>query len=169
MKIPATAACCSILALSSGAWAQEYRATLAGEVTDPSGSAVDAAKVTATSVERNVTFESATNSAGRYTIPFLPPGRYNVTVQKTGFKQFVREGVSLLAADRLAMDVKLDLGAVADTVTVSGRAPLLQTESATRQAVVENRVLENVPAGGRNLYALQYDEPGVVKTSTYWG
>ena len=155
--------------LAVAAFAQEFRATLAGEVTDPSGAAVAGAKVAATSVERNVLYESTTNAAGRYHIQFLLPGAYTVSVQKPGFRKFVREGVSLLAADILAIDVKLDLGPVADTVTVSGEVTLLQTESATRQAVIENRILENVPSGGRNLYALQYDEPGVVKASTYWG
>src|SRR6266849_1751311 len=149
--------------------AQEYRATIAGEVTDPSGAGVEGAKVTATSVERNIPYASITNPAGRYSIPFLLPGKYAVTVEKQGFKRFVREGVSLLAADKLAIDVKLELGVVTDSVTASGEVSLLQTENATRQGVIENRILENVPAGGRNLYALQYDQPGVVKASTYWG
>ncbi|MEO7652491.1 MAG: TonB-dependent receptor [Bryobacteraceae bacterium] len=162
-------ACCWLVILASTGFAQEYRATLAGEVTDPSGSAVEGAKVTATSIERSVPYESTTNSAGRYTIQFLLPGSYRVDVEKPGFRKFVREGISLLAADRAVLDVKMDLGAVADSVTVSGEVSLLQTESATRQAVIENRVLENVPAGGRNLFALQYDQPGVVKASTYWG
>jgi hypothetical protein len=169
MRFCAASACCWLAVFASGGSAQEFRATVTGEVTDPSGSAVEGAKVAATSIERHVSYESITNSAGRYTIPFLLPGKYTLTVQKTGFKKVVQEGVALLAADKVAIDVKLDLGAVADTVIVSAEAPLLQTESATRQAVIENRVLENVPSGGRNLYALQYDEPGVVKASTYWG
>ena len=125
--------------------------------------------VTATSVERLVPYEATTNSTGRYTIRFLLPGKYKVAVEKPGFRKFVREGISLLAADRLSVDVKLELGTISDSVTVSGEVSLLQTESATRQAVIENRVLENVPSGGRNLFALQYDQPGVVKASTNWG
>ena len=160
---------CLLAVVASAVLAQEFRATIAGEVTDPTGAAVEGAKVAATSLERNVLYESTTNHDGRYRIAFLLPGAYTVTVQKAGFKKFVRENVSLLAADKLAIDVKLDLGPIADTVSVSGETTLLQTESASRQAVIENRILENVPAGGRNLYALQYDEPGVVKASTYWG
>src|SRR5207248_5381343 len=94
---------------------------------------------------------------------------YSITVEKQGFHKFVREGVALLAGDRPAIDVRLELGALVDSVIVSAGTPLLQTETANRQAVIENRILENVPSGGRNLYALQYDEPGVIKTSTYWG
>src|SRR5258708_6233813 len=161
-------ACC-LFALAAWGRAQEFRASISGQLTDPSGAAVEGARVAASSVERGVAYESTTNSAGRYNIPFLLPGEYTVAVEKPGFKKLVREGVSLLTADKLAIDFKLDLGAIADTVTVLGAAPLLQTESASRLGVIENRVLENVPSGGRNLYALEYDQPGVVKTSTYWG
>src|SRR5260370_31347476 len=93
MRSPTVTAVCCILAPALSSVAQEYRATLAGEVTDPSGSAVDAARVTATSVDRNAIYESTTNSAGRYTIPFLLPGRYTFAVQKPRFQKFVREVV----------------------------------------------------------------------------
>ena len=149
--------------------AQEFRASVSGEVIDPAGAAVEGARVVALSLERNIPYEAATNSSGRYIIQFLLPGKYTLTVEKAGFKRFIRDGITLLSADKLAVDVTLPLGALADSVTVNSEAALLQTETATRQAVVENRILENVPSGGRNLYALQYDQPGVVKTSTYWG
>src|SRR5262245_41158417 len=154
---------------TSFVYGQEFRAGISGEVSDPSGAAVAGAKVVAHSVERSVDYEAVTNTTGRYVIQFLPPGSYTVTVEKEGFHKFIREGVALLAGDKPAIDVKLELGALVDTVTVSAGTPLLQTENANRQAVIENRIMENVPSGGRNLYALQYDEPGVVKTSTYWG
>ncbi|HTM47689.1 MAG TPA: TonB-dependent receptor, partial [Bryobacteraceae bacterium] len=138
-------------------------------MSDPSAAPVEGARVVATSVERSVPYEATTNSAGRYLIQFLLPGQYTLTIRKPGFKSFVRERVSLLAADKIALDAKLELGAAAESITVTGEMPLLQTETATRQAATENRILESVPAGGRNLYALQYDQPGVVKTSAYWG
>ncbi|HWB98230.1 MAG TPA: TonB-dependent receptor [Bryobacteraceae bacterium] len=160
---------CCLLIWTSIIAAQEFRATISGEVTDPGGAAVEGARVIATSLERNVPYEATTNSAGRYVVQFLLPGKYVLTVEKAGFKKFVREEVNVLSADKLAIDIRLELGAVVDSVTVTGEVSLLQTETATRQATFENRILENVPSGGRNLYALQYDQPGVVKTSTYWG
>lgn len=149
--------------------AQEFRAQISGDVTDPAGAAIEGAKVVATSVERNVPYEATTNTAGRYIIQFLLPGKYVVTVERSGFKKFVREGITLVGSDRFALDARLELGAVADSVTVSGEISLLQTETATRQTSFENRVIENVPSGGRNVFALMYDQPGVVKNSTYWG
>ncbi|MCC7496487.1 MAG: TonB-dependent receptor [Bryobacterales bacterium] len=169
MKSTLLRICCLALALASAMVAQEFRATISGEVTDPAGAAVEGAKVVATSVERNVPYDTATNAVGRYTIQFLLPGKYTVTVEKTGFKKFVREDVVLVGQDKLALDVRLDLGAVVDSVTVTGDVSLLQTETATRQTSFENRIIENVPSGGRNIFALMYDQPGVVKTSTYWG
>jgi hypothetical protein len=169
VRCPSKGAVCLLAVLASAGFGQEFRAAISGEIIDPSGAPVEAARVVAGSLERNLRYESKTNSAGRYSIPFLLPGRYTVTVEKAGFKRLVREGLTLLAADALAIDLRLELGAVADSIVVSGAAPLLQTENAARQTVVENRTIESVPAGGRNLYALQYDQPGVVKTSTYWG
>lgn len=161
--------CCLLVVLAVAATAQEFRATISGQVTDPTGAAVAGAKVVALSVERNVPYEAITNAAGRYVIQFLLPGKYTITVEKEGFKKFVKEGIALFAADKLAVDAALELGAVTESVTATAEMSLLQTETATRQATIENRILENVPSGGRNLYALQYLEPGVVKTSSYWG
>ena len=64
---------------------------------------------------------------------------------------------------------ELELGAVTESVTVAGEVPLLQTESATTKSTFENKLIEDVPSGGRNIFALMYNQPGVVKTSTYWG
>lgn len=169
MKAPSRVTFCLLMFVSSGLFAQEFRATISGDVTDQSGAAVIGAKVVALSAERNIPYEGVTNSSGRYVIQFLLPGKYTVSVEQPGFKKYVREGVTLLASDKSALDIKLELGMVADSVTVSGELSELETESATRQSTVENKILEDVPSGGRDLYALEYNEPGVIKSSTYWG
>ena len=158
-----------VCAVLTAALAQEFRASITGIVTDPSGAPVGGAGVVVTSVERNTTTTTATNAAGVYTVSFLLPGKYNLTVEKAGFKKFVREGISLGSADKLGLDVSLELGAVAESITVTGEVSLLQTESSSRTATIENRAIENIPTNGRNLYQLQYTLPGVVKASTYWG
>ena len=91
------------------------------------GAAVVGAKVIVHSVERRLSYEAVTNTAGRYAIHFLLSGTYDITVEKTGFHKFIREGVTLLAGDKPAIDVKLRLG-------VSGGAPLLQTGTARRSS-----------------------------------
>ena len=106
--------------LASVVGAQEFRASIAGTVSDPSGAPVPNARVAVTSVSRNITTEAQTNEAGRYLVQFLMPDRYNMTVERDGFKKFVRDGVSLQSADRLGLDIPLELGGVAESITVSG-------------------------------------------------
>jgi len=160
---------CLLLIPALPAPAQEFRAAVAGEVLDPSGAPVEGALVVVTSIERNTSAEARSNAAGRYLVQFLLPGQYRIAVEKTGFKKFLRESITLRASDRLGLDIRLELGAVVESVTVTSQAPLLQTETASRSATIENRVVENIPTNGRNLYQLQYTLPGVVKSSTYWG
>jgi hypothetical protein len=149
--------------------AQEFRATIGGLISDPSGAAIAGARVTVTNVERNTTEQAMSNANGRYLVQFLLPGSYTVAVGSNGFKQYTQRGIRLEAADHVDLDVKLEVGSQNESVTVTGETPLLETETATRASTVENRVLENVPTNGRNLFALQYNLPGVVKASTYWG
>lgn len=148
---------------------QEFRAQISGIVTDPSGAPISGAKVTVTSVERKITFDSDTNEAGRYVTRFLLPGAYTLSVEKEGFKKALRDGITLSAVDRLNLDIRLELGAVADSVTVTGEVPLLSTETASRSATIEQKFVQDIPASGRNLYQLLFTLPGVTKTSRYWG
>jgi hypothetical protein len=150
-------------------FAQEFRAVVSGDVTDPSGAAVPGVKIIAESTERKTTYESETNASGRYVTPFLPPGTYNLRFEKAGFKLARRENLALAAVDRLRLDVKLEVGAVADTVNVQSDAELLQTESATNTGTIGQRFIQDVPASGRNLFQFQYTLPGVTKNSNYWG
>jgi hypothetical protein len=150
-------------------FAQEFRATISGSITDPTDAPIGGAKITATNLDRNAITESESTGAGVYTIGPLLPGRYNLTAEKAGFKKYVKEGLSLSTADRVGLNIRLELGAVAESVTVTGEASLLQTETASRSSLIQNRAIEDIPTNGRNLYQLQYTLPGVVKTSRYWG
>ena len=109
----------ALLAVSvSIAVAQEFRATISGEVTDPSGAAVDGAKVTAISLERNVLYDATSNSAGRYNIPFLLPGQYTIAAEKAGFKKQVITDIFLEVAQTQNVPAVLHVGAVAESVEV---------------------------------------------------
>lgn len=136
---------------------------------DGSGAPVEGAKVVVTNIEKNTATETTTNSSGRYVAQFLLPGKYQLIIEKPGFKKFVRGEIAVSAADRLAIDARLEVGAMTESVQVTATTSILQTETASRTATIENRMLENIPTSGRNLYQLQYIQPGVVKNSTYWG
>jgi hypothetical protein len=126
-------------------WSQGERATVTGTVTDQSGSAIAQAKVravhTATSVERRTT----TTSEGAYTIPALPVGEYRVEIEASGFRTLVRTGVPLTAGSTVRIDATLELGQVAETVTVAAAAPLLQTDTAKVMSAVTNKFVEDLP------------------------
>jgi len=156
------------LVLITASTAQEFRASISGIVTDPSGSTVPRARVVATNRATNVVNEGISNEVGLYVIGFLQPGEYRVTVEQAGFKKYVRENVVLGVSQRLALDIPLQVGQVSDSVTVSDTVTLLQTESATRVAFVERNVIEKVPNNGRNPFLLTHALPGVTKTG-YWG
>ena len=105
---------CLLLVLALTSFAQEFRAVISGTVTDATGAPVPGVKVVAQSVERRVEYPSATNDAGRYVTPFLPPGAYSLRAEKDGFKPVLREGITLAAVDRLNLDIRLEIGSVAD-------------------------------------------------------
>src|SRR6266545_2897082 len=96
--------------LSSLASAQEFRATISGHVFDSTGAAVPNAKVQAVNVATNETTTANTDSSGTYTIPFLRPGAYTLTVTAQGFKQFVRENITLQVNQMAGIDVSLEVG-----------------------------------------------------------
>src|SRR5258708_29491115 len=88
-----------IAPLSGRTLAQDFRARISGQVTDSSGAIIPDATVVVTSLERNTSSETVTNSVGRYLVQFLLPGHYTVTVEKKGFKKIVRTGISLESVD----------------------------------------------------------------------
>jgi hypothetical protein len=159
----------SVLLLAVPAFAQEFRASISGQVTDSTGASVPGVAVSVTNLERNTSFSSISNSTGRYVIEFLLPGNYTLTAEKPGFKKLVHPGISLEASDHRSLDLALQLGDLTQSVTVTTETPLLEVENASRTGTIENRVLESVPTNGRNLFSLQYSLPGVIKQSTYWG
>ncbi len=159
---------CVLLTISAGL-SQDFRASLNGLVTDPTGAAVLGAKIKATNIERNAVSEAVSNDSGRYTIPFLIPGKYRVEVEAAGFKKYVRDGMELQINSRVGLDIRLELGALTEEVTVTGQMSLLETETASRGGIVDNKLLLSVPNAGRNVYQLAFAMPGVYKPSSSQG
>ena len=102
--------------------AQEYRASINGTVTDPSGAPVPGVTVTVTNLKRNVTYSTVTGEKGNYLAPFLQPGSYQVAAELTGFKKYVRSGIELRVNDKVRLDIAMELGEVSETVTSRVRA-----------------------------------------------
>lgn len=158
-----------LLSILTSLAAQDFRATLAGTVTDPTGAAIAKARLKAVNTQTNATAEVTSNESGRYSIPFLIPGQYTLTVEANGFKQFIRQNVELQISQTSGLDVRLEIGAITEKVTVSAQMSLLETESASRGGTVDNDLLASVPNPGRNVYNLAFAMPGVHKPSTSQG
>lgn len=144
-------------------YAQAGTAELTGEVRDQAGAAISQAKVIITDVSTNQTFDAATEDGGFYVVTNLRPGIYNIAVENTGFKRFVREGVRLTTGERVRLDVVLEPGAVNESVIVKEDAPLLRTETGSLGQVITNRKIVDIPLNGRNFLSLVALSPGVAQ------
>ncbi len=131
-------------------WAQDYRARLTGRVLDTSGSTVANATVEITAAATGEVAKTVSNSEGVYAFSFLAPGTYTLKASATGFKALVRENVLLQSAQVAGIDLQLELGTLTETVTVSGEAALLETQTASRGAVVNSRMAQELPLNARN-------------------
>ena len=146
--------------------AQTTNGSITGRVTDPSKATVPEAKIAAVNTGTNFRYETATNGAGEYTLANLPPGTYQLEVEKSGFKKLVRPDVILHVQDVLAIDFEMAVGSVSETVRVEAGAPLVNTTSATVSTLVDQTFVENIPLNGRSFQTLIMLTPGVVVTQT---
>lgn len=152
---------CATALLAAAVLAQENRATIVGTITDPQGGMIPNATIKATNIETNATTTTTSNDAGLYTLPFLPVGRYQLTVTASGLKTSVRENLDLRVGDRLQLDFKMEVGAVSETVTISSAAPLLDTATASRGQVIDGEKVHDLPLLGRNPFLLAALASGV--------
>ena len=129
--------------------AQEYRATLTGLVADAQGGVLPGATVTATHVETGTAHVATTEASGTYTFAFLTPGNYTIAAELQGFTRLVRENVRLSTAQRVTLDLKLEVGNMTESVTVQGEAALLSTGTASVGVVVDSAQIDSLPMSGR--------------------
>ena len=154
----------AMLAAASLVSAQEVRASITGTVTDAQGAAIPGVTITATNIANNSSITQVTNDAGLYLAPFLTPGSYRLTAEKHGFRRYVRDGIVLQVQDRPRIDIVLELGELAQSVTVNAEISQLQTETASRSQVIANELISQVPTQGRNPFQIAWAAPGVIKT-----
>ena len=152
-----------MLALSSPAAAQTLYGSLVGNVTDETGLAVPGASVKITHAETNQTRDSVTNATGGYNFPNIPTGTYQVDVALTGFQSASSRGIEVRQNTAVRVDVRLTVGALQETVLVSGTAAVLQTESAAVQMQTTSEQIVNLPSAGRSYQSFIGLMPGVAQ------
>ena len=151
------------------ALAQDFRATITGQVTDSSGAAIPDATVKVTSAATNELKQAKTNASGVYTIPYLNPGDYTVQISADGFETARRNNVALRVAQTFNLPVVMTVGQMAQEVTVTAEQNTVDTANADRGLVFDPVKTQQYPLNGRQEYMLLALTPGVLFTQEQFG
>ena len=154
--------CVLVVTAASVAHAQTTNGSILGDVVDPSGAFVPGAVVRVTSPESGLTRETLTGAEGGYRLVGLPPSEYEMTVELPGFATIARTGIQLPIQGELKIDFELQVGGAAESITVEGAAPLVQTTRNLMETVVGNRLVRDLPLKNRDFMDLALLAPGVV-------
>src|SRR5438552_253033 len=130
-------------------WAQ-VTASVSGRVEDASGGAIPGANVTVVSSETGAARTATTGEAGTYRVLSLPVGRYSVRAEAAGFKAVLQTGISLAVGEEGVANLRLEVGAVQEQVTVTSEAPLVNTSTASVSGLVGERQVKDLPLNGRS-------------------
>ena len=133
--------------------AQLGAGALTGDVSDQAGAHVPGARVTVTAVGTNLSRTLVTDGEGRYAVPGLAPGAYQVRVELTGFRTLTRDGIRLATGETVRLDLQLEVG-VAEAITVTADAPILRSETSGLGQVIDNRRVVDLPLNGRSFISL---------------
>ncbi|MGA9449248.1 MAG: carboxypeptidase-like regulatory domain-containing protein, partial [Candidatus Sulfotelmatobacter sp.] len=142
------------------AWAG-ITGSISGTVTDPSGAVMADVTVTVTSMSTNVQSTTVTDAKGFYSFPALNVDHYDVTVNQSGFKNFLERGVRINANSAILIDIKLEVGQVTNTITVQSDTLQVETQSTQMGEVIEGSTITSVPLNGRSYIDLLALQPGV--------
>ncbi len=154
------ALCLFTVLTASPLFASGPTGTITGTVTDPSGAVVPKAHVTVRDEGTNTGRDADTNEDGDYTVALLPPGRYSVSIDKSGFRRSIIHSVSVDVDQTVRLDFALQVGAAAEELNVTDTPPLVQSDTSTLGQVVDNRLVQQLPLNERNFLTFALLVPG---------
>ena len=146
--------------------AQQTTGSISGTINDPSGAVLPDVTVTAINASTSTTLKTVSEANGLYTFPTLPPGTYTITAEKNGFNQTTIPGIVLQVYQKVLLDVALRVGSQSETVTVEGRAPLVDATTASLGTELEEKSIQDLPLNLRQVSALALTVPGTVDSSS---
>ena len=158
-----------VILLPAAAQAQQFKANLTGTVTDGQGAVIPGVTVVVTNTETNVSAESVTDTNGLFSVKDVVPGAYRVTASLPGFKTFVRDGIVLHTAETATITVKLELGKVEETVTVSAGLSAVESNQGVLSQTMDNKKVSELPLNGRQVYMLLQLTSGTLFTQQTFG
>src|SRR5258708_24786564 len=150
-----------VLLLCLPACSQGSFGHILGTITDQSGGVVSSATVTVTDVDRGVTRTLTTDASGEFNAPNLVPGNYKVRAEAKGFKAIERQSIALQVGQEIRVDLTVQPGEQAQTITITEQIPLVETTNATLGGVIDNADINDMPLNGRNYQNLLALRPGV--------
>lgn len=162
---PALVAVLVIFFFATTSPAQISTATIGGTVTDPTGAPIPGATVIVESPDTGIRHQVVTNSSGAFSVPQLQPGTYSITVSREGFETVKNSHVTVAVQEIANLPIKMSVGAVQQTVEVTGGAPLLETTTAGLGTVIGQRETVDLPLNGRQFVQLLQLAPGTVPIS----
>jgi len=155
-----------VLVLMTGAArAQEFRGTISGAVTDPTGAVVPGATVKIREVQTGTVNTTTSDADGQYVVPFLLPGEYEITITAKGFETVVRKSVTLQSQEHPIVSVSLPLGNTTDTVNVTTDVPLVDQSNASVGQVISTESVADLPLNGRTPTTLTELSVGVISNN----
>lgn len=155
-----------LLSLSSvSVFAQETTATITGQIVDSTGAAVSGAEITLTNVATKEARTVKSNDEGYYSLTFIQPGIYDMSVKMQGFKEFLNQRIEVQVNDRKTLNIALEAGQVSETVTVTAEAPVVQSTPTVGDVIDSRKVLE-IPLNNRSFLQLITLVPGVTTDET---
>ncbi len=148
--------------------AQTFQGGLRGAVKDAQG-VIPGVTVTLTNAGTGVSRDTVTNDSGEFSFPALDPGNYDVKAAVTGFKTFERRGIRIATQTFVTLDVMMEVGTLAETITVTADAPLIETSNASHADVLDAKTIETLPSVGRNVFLMAVTVPTVQSSGdTHW-
>lgn len=168
---PFTKFCIGVFGLSlllsggAGTFSQETRSTILGTVKDQSGAVIGGASIEVTNTETNTASRLTSNNSGYFEAPYLLPGTYSIAVAANGFKRYVQQGYVLTVNSRQNVDIALEVGGTAETITVSATMQLLETTNGSGTSSLEQRQISDLPVMSNSAILLARGAPGMQWTA----
>ena len=157
-------ACLLLLSIAVvDAWGQGFQGGIRGAVRDPGG-VIPGVEVSVTNENTGVARTVMTNESGEYNFPNLDPGNYTLKAALQGYKTFEQRGLRVGTQQFLTLDVTLEVGQLAETITVTGQAPLIETSNASTGEVLDSQELSTLPSPGRAAFLIGVTVPTVIAT-----
>src|SRR5213593_1613884 len=152
-----------LVSIPDGVFSQGFQGGLRGSIKD-SGGVVPDVEVTLTNEQTNIKRSTVTNERGEYGFANVDPGTYNVKGVLQGYKTIDRGGIRIGTQQFLTLDLTLEVGAITESVTVTGQSPLIETANASQGTVLDSAALQTLPSPGRNAFMIGTTVPTVIPT-----